>query len=191
MTTKQRATYASMETSTPEDWEIIKNYGSQRRDKVYNSMMAMLKQMELSDDGGPVTGLEHSLQSATRAYEDGADDETVFIALFHDIGQIVSQDNHSEVAAAILRPYISKKNHWIVQHHGEFQGYYFWHHVGKDRNARDKYRDNPYYQACVDWCYKYDQNAFDANYPTKPLEFFEPIVERVMSRQPWQDYESA
>ena len=189
MTTKQRATYSSMETSTPEDWKIIRSYESQRSNRVYDSLVEMLKQMEFADDGGPVTGLEHSLQSATRAYEDGADDETVFIALFHDVGQIVSQDNHSEVAAAILRPYISKKNHWIVQHHGEFQGYYFWHLVGKDRNARDKYREHPYYQACVDWCYKYDQSAFEQGYPTKPLEFFEPIVKRVMSRKPWWDFE--
>ncbi len=188
MTTKERATYSSMETSTPEDWEIIKGYSEQRRERVQQSLMSMLKQMETADDGGPVNGLEHSLQSATRAYEDGADDETVFIALFHDVGQIVSQDNHSEVAAAILRPFISKKNHWIVQHHGEFQGYYFWHMTGKDRYAREKYKDNPYYQDCIDWCYKYDQNAFAQDYPTKPLEFFEPIVERVMSRKPWEAY---
>ena len=127
--------------------------------------MDMLKQMEFSDDGGPVNGLEHSLQSATRAYEDGADEETVFVALFHDVGQIVSQDNHSEVAAAILRPYISKKNHWIVQHHGEFQGYYFWHMTGKDRYAREKYKDSPYYQDCIDWCYKYDPERLRAGLP--------------------------
>lgn len=190
MTTKERATYSSMETSTQEDWDIIRQYADQRRERVYDSLMDMLRQMEFADDGGPVNGLEHSLQSATRAYEDGADEETVFVALFHDVGQIVSQDNHSEVAAAILRPYISKKNHWIVQHHGEFQGYYFWHMTGKDRYAREKYKDNPYYQDCIDWCYKYDQNAFEQDYPTKPLEFFEPIVKRVMSRKPWQAYEA-
>ena len=190
MTTKERATYSSMETSTQEDWDIIKQFAGQRRERVYDSLMSMLKQMEFSDDGGPVNGLEHSLQSATRAYEDGADEETVFVALFHDVGQIVSQDNHSEVAAAILRPYISKKNHWIVQHHGEFQGYYFWHMTGKDRYAREKYKDNPYYQDCIDWCYKYDQNAFAQDYPTKPLEFFEPIVKRVMARNPWEAYEA-
>lgn len=190
MTTKERATYSSMETSTQEDWDIIKQFAGQRRERVYDSLMNMLKQMEFSDDGGPVNGLEHSLQSATRAYEDGADEETVFVALFHDVGQIVSQDNHSEVAAAILRPYISKKNHWIVQHHGEFQGYYFWHMTGKDRYAREKYKDSPYYQDCIDWCYKYDQNAFAQDYPTRPLEFFEPIVKRVMSRKPWEAYEA-
>ena len=102
MTTKQRATYASMETSTPEDWEIIKNYGSQRKGKVYNSLMAMVKQMALSDDGGPVTGLEHSLQSATRAYEDGADDETVFIALFHDMS---GRSSLRTITRRSLRPF--------------------------------------------------------------------------------------
>lgn len=185
MTTSQRATYATMETSTPEDWAVLQGFKDIRRAHVNESLLSMLKNMENLDDGGPVNGLEHSLQSATRAYAAGADEETIFIALFHDIGQIVSQDNHSEVAAAILRPYISEKSHWIVQHHGEFQGYYYWHHVGKDRNAREKYRDHPYFQDCADWCHDYDQNSFEQNYPTKPIEFFEPLIKRVLERTPW------
>ena len=119
----------------------------------------------------------------------GPTTKTVFIALLHDIGQVLSQDGHSEVAAAILRPYISEKSYWIVKHHGEFQGYYFWHHMGKDQFAREQYKDHPFYQDCIEWCHKYDQCAFDPDYENKPLEFFEPLVRRVMAREPWSALE--
>ena len=185
MTTLKKATYTRMDQSTPEDWTSDNSYKKQNLKQLPDSVMAMLKRLRDKVDGASMNGYDHSLQTATRAYDDGADDETIFIALFHDIGQVVSEENHSEVAAAILRPYISDRSHWIVQHHGIFQGYYFWHHIGKDRNARDAYRDNPYFDACVEWCDKYDQQAFDPDYPTKPLEFFEPIVRRILGRKPW------
>ena len=102
------------------------------------------------------------------------------MALFHDIGQFVSEDNHSQVSAAILKPYLSERGHWIIKHHGIFQGYYYFHHLNQDRHARDTYSDNPHYEACVEWCDKYDQRAFRSDYSSKPLEFFGPMIERVM-----------
>ena len=89
--------------------------------------------------------------------------------------------NHSEVAAAVLRPYVSEKNYWIVKHHGVFQGVYYFHHVGQDPNARERWRDHPYFQATADFCAHYDQNSFDPDYPWEPLEFFVPMVRRVLS----------
>ena len=86
----------------------------------------------------------------------------------------------------MLQPYVSEKTWWIVQHHGLFQGYYFWHHYGMDRKAREVYRDHPHYQDCVDWCDKYDQRAFDPAFPPRPLSFFEPMVRRIFSRKPWE-----
>lgn len=185
MATRQRATYKSFAESTPEDWAIQASYAEENADRLTNSLLDMLKRLKDKDDGSPISTYNHSLQSATRAHEDGADDETVFIALLHDVSQDISEENHSEVAATILHPYISDRAHWIVKHHGIFQGYYFWHYMGKDRNAREVYRDHPYFDACIEWCDKYDQNAFDAEYPSKPLEFFEPLVRRIMSREPW------
>ena len=81
----------------------------------------------------------------------------------------------------VVQPFVSEENHWIVKHHGVFQGYYFFHHMGLDRNMRDRYRDHPYSRACADFCANYDQNSFDPRYDTLPLEFFEPMVRRVFS----------
>ena len=178
--TGQQSTYSSMETSTAEDWAIFTARQPDRRALLPSRLTDMLKQLTSIDDGAPINPFVHSLQSATLAYEDGATDETVFMALFHDIGQFVSEDNHSQVSAAILKPYLSERGHWIIEHHGIFQGYYYFHHVNQDRYARDTYSDNLHYEACIEWCDKYDQRAFRRDYPSKPLEFFEPMIERIM-----------
>ena len=102
-------------------------------------------------------------------------------ALLHDLGDVIAPDNHSEVIASILRPYISEKNHWVLKHHGLFQGYYYFHHIGGNRNARERYKDHPFYQDCVDFCEKWDQTSFDPDYPTQPLEYFEPMVRKVLT----------
>jgi len=102
-------------------------------------------------------------------------------ALLHDIGDTLASFNHSELAAVVLEPFVSEENHWIVKHHGIFQGYFFFRHLGLDRNMRDRYRDHAYFQACADFCADYDQNSFDPRYDTLPLAFFEPIVRRVLA----------
>lgn len=185
-----KATYKSMETAVPEDWAIMSSYRAKNRSALPDEVFALLTRLQSKEDGSPISGYDHSLQSATLAFNDGADDETVFIALLHDIGQVLSVDIHSEVAASILRPYISEKNHWIVKHHAEFQGFYFWQHMGRDQFAREQYKDHPYYQDCIDWCHKYDQCAFDPDYENKPLSFFEPMVRRIMAREPWSALEA-
>ena len=92
-------------------------------------------------EGYKITRLEHSLQTATRALKDGADDEMIVATLLHDIGDDLAPLNHSQYAASVLKPYVSEKTHWIIEKHGEFQMYYYAHHLGKDRNLRDKYKD--------------------------------------------------
>ena len=143
-------------------------------------LLELLKAMKGDKLGYQVDRYTHSLQSATRAESDGADEETVVCALLHDLGDVIAPDNHSEVIASILRPYISVKNHWVLKHHGLFQGYYYFHHIGGDRNARERYKDHPFYQDCVDFCEKWDQTSFDPDYPTQPLEYFEPMVRKVL-----------
>ena len=135
-------------------------------------------------EGGAVDRLTHSLQSATRAHRDGKDDEYVVCALIHDIGDTLASVNHSELAATILEPFVSEKNHWIVKHHGVFQGYYYFHHYGQDRDARERYRGHEYYAACVEFCARWDQVSFDPDYETLPLEHFEPLVRAVFAREP-------
>ncbi len=100
------------------------------------------------------------------------------------MGYSFAPDNHSAFAAAILRPYVSKENHWIVKHHGVFQGYYYWHHVGRDRDARERYRGHPQFEACANFCERWDQTSFDPDYDTLPLEHFEPMVRRLFARAP-------
>ena len=181
MSGQPRSAYASMEASTFEDWAVYSHYKPRLENKLPDQLMNMVRQLDSVEDGAPISGYQHSLQSATLAWEDGADEQTVFSALFHDIGQIVSVENHSQVAAAILRPYVRDELYWIVNHHGIFQGYYYFQHLGQDRYAREIYSDEPHYQACIDWCDKYDQRAFRRDYPSKPLEFFAPMVRRVIA----------
>ena len=145
-------------------------------------LLAHLKMLDVDWGGYKINRYQHSLQSATLAHRDGADEEMVVAALFHDIGDIISPYNHSQLAAAILRPYVSERVHWIINNHGLFQGYYFNHHLGGDRNARDKYKDHPWYDDCAYFCQNYDQNAFDPDYDTEPLSFFEPMVRRVFAQ---------
>ena len=99
--------------------------------------------------GFAVDRLEHSLQTATRARRGGEDDEYVVCALLHDIGDTLGSYNHSDIAAAILKPFVSEENHWMVDKHGVFQGYYFFHYLGLDRDARDQYLGHPWYDRTV------------------------------------------
>ena len=76
-------------------------------------------------EGYQVSRLEHSLQSATKALRAGEDEEMIVAALLHDIGDELAPLNHSEYAAAVLKPYVSEKTHWIVKMHGLFQTFYY------------------------------------------------------------------
>jgi predicted HD phosphohydrolase len=132
--------------------------------------------------GYALSRFDHSLQCATRALKDGADDELVVAALIHDVGDELAPYNHAEVAAGILRPYVRPEVTWIVEQHGLFQSYYFAHHLGGNRNGRDKFRDHRWYQACRDFCANWDQCSFDPHYASEPLATFEPLVRRIFSR---------
>lgn len=145
-------------------------------------MLAHLKLLDGDFGGFPIDRLTHSLQTATRAHRDGRPESYVVMALLHDIGDTLGSYNHPEVAAAILQPFVSEEELWICRNHGAFQGYYYFHYLGIDRNVREKHRGNPYFDACAEFCAKYDQAAFDPDYDTLPLEFFEPMVRRVMAR---------
>ena len=138
-------------------------------------------------EGYKVSRLEHCLQSATRAYKNKESKEMVVATLLHDIGDELAPMNHSEYAAAVLKPYVTEKTHWIIEKHGEFQTYYYAHHLGGDRNKRDKYKDHKYYQACIDFCEKYDQCSFDPKYKSYSLEFFKPMVKEIFARKPYNN----
>jgi predicted HD phosphohydrolase len=147
---------------------------------VADRVIGLLRELAFDHGGFPVDRLEHSLQTATRAERDGRDDEYVLCALVHDIGDTLSPYNHPDIAAAILKPFVSEANHFMVQHHGEFQGYYFWHYIGLDKDAREQWRDSPYFEHTEEFCAKYDQTAFDADYRSNPLEHYEPLIRQIL-----------
>lgn len=128
---------------------------------------------------------QHSLQTATRALRAGECEEVVVAALLHDIGDALAPENHAELGAAVLRPYVAKHTHWMVLRHGVFQGYYYFDKVGADVNERERYRGHPAFDATVRFCADYDQRSFDPHYDTLPIDAFEPLVMRVFERKPW------
>ena len=180
-----KVSFKEMKKGTKEDYLLLDKHEQKfvkgTADRILNFMSTLTETLE----GYQVSRLEHSLQTATRALKDGASDEMIVAALLHDIGDELAPLNHSEYAAAVLKPYVSEKTHWIIEKHGEFQTYYYAHHFGGDRNKRDKYKDHKYYQACVNFCEKYDQASFDPDYKSLPLSEFEPMVKRIFSRKPY------
>lgn len=178
----ERAKFRAMEHGTQEDWAIIGGEYMAFARGLPDRVLDHLRLLKGDFGGFPVCRLEHSLQTATRAHRDGRDEPYVVMALLHDIGDTLGSYNHPEVAAAILTPFVSEEVHWICQNHGAFQGYYYFHFLGMDRDVREQFRDNPHFEACREFCEKYDQAAFDPDYDSEPLEFFEPMVRRVMAR---------
>jgi predicted HD phosphohydrolase len=174
--TAQRAKFSTFEESTAEDWALISPHLNTTQSFVPARVIDLMRGLKTDHGGFPVDRLEHSLQTATRAERDGQDEEYVLCALLHDIGDTLSPFNHPAIAADIVKPFVSEANHWMVEHHGIFQGYYFWHYLGMDRNTREQYRDSPYFDYTEEFCAKYDQTAFDADYKSEPLEHFEPLI---------------
>ena len=179
---EERARFTAMANGTQEDWSIIGRDYFEFAKGLPDRVLTHLKLLDGDFGGFPVCRLEHSLQTATRAHRDRRDERYVVMALLHDIGDTLGTFNHPEVAASIIKPFVDEQTHWICENHGAFQGYYYFHFLGMDRDIREKHRGNPHFEACAEFCEKYDQAAFDPNYESAPLSFFEPMVQRVMAR---------
>lgn len=176
-----QAGFTTMSEGTRADWEVI---GSHFRDLAAGLPDRVLGELnKLSGDYGGfrIDRLQHSLQTATRAHRDGRDEEYVVCALLHDIGDMLGSFNHPDIAAAILKPFASEPNLWMVEKHGIFQGYYFFHHIGLDRDMREQFRGHPCFERTAEFCEKYDSPAFDPEAETLPLDAFEPMVRRLFA----------
>ena len=179
----QTVSFEHMVDGTPEDYDLIgRELAAHKADHLTNHILGTLKAMAGPLLGYQVDRFQHCLQSATRALRNGEDDEMVVAALLHDVGDPIAPENHSAVAADILRPYVSDRTHWIIRHHGLFQGYYYFHHLGADRDAREAFRDHEWFDDCAAFCEEYDQNCFERNHDTMALEEFEPMVRGLFSR---------
>jgi predicted HD phosphohydrolase len=177
---QSKAQFTTMEQGTAADWAVI---GSQFVDfarGLPERVLAHLKLLE-GDGGFAVDRLTHSLQTATLAERDGRDEEYVVCALLHDIGDTLGSFNHPDIAVAMLKPFVSDENLWMVEKHGIFQGYYFFHHLGMDRNMRDQFKDHPFYERTAEFCALYDGPAFDPQRETLPLEHFQPMLQRLFA----------
>lgn len=186
-----RAEFTRMEESTAADWQKIGAEFMPFAQKLPDRVLAHLKLLDGDYGGFPVDRYQHSLQTATRALKDGRDEEYVVCALLHDIGDTLGSFNHFDIAAAILKPFVSEENLWMVQHHGIFQGYYFFHHIGLDRNLREQFRGHAHFARTEEFCALYDNPAFDPKGETLPISEFEPMVKRVFSQVRQSVYKSA
>ena len=178
-----RATFNRMEESTKADWGLIVPEAMKMARSLPDRVITHLQLLDGDYGGFPIDRYSHSLQTATLALKDGRDEEYVVCALLHDIGDIYAPYNHDEYAAAILRPFVREQCAWVVEKHGDFQRLYYAHHVGGNKDSRDKYRGQPYFDDCAQFCELWDQNSFDPDYKTLPLEFFRPMVEQVFARR--------
>ena len=180
--TARQANFSRFEDCTKEDMEIVWENLQVFAEALPSRVLEHLKLLGGDFGGFAVDRLEHSLQTATRAHRDGRDEEYVVCCLLHDIGDTLNCYDHSAIGAAIVKPFVSEANHWMVENHPDFQGYYFYHHVGGDRNARDRFKDHPHYAQTEEFIRKYDMPAFDKDYDSMTLEEFEPMVARVLSK---------
>jgi predicted HD phosphohydrolase len=174
-------TFTRMDESTPEQWAVIGKETFEHQGRVADRTLAMLRSLEEITDGFAVDQLVHSLQTATRAERDGADEEVVFASLLHDIGKAVSVPNHPEIAAAIVKPYVRPEVYEMIRAHQDFQGRHYYHHFGGDPDARAKYEGAEWFDLAARFADDYDQTAFDPDYDTLPLEHFEPLVRKMMA----------
>ena len=184
----KKVNFTEMKNGTKEDYMFLDKLEKEYVGETADRILGFLSRMTSTLEGYKISRLEHSLQSATRAYKNKESEEMVVACLLHDIGDELAPLNHSEYAATVLKPYVSEKTHWIIEKHGDFQMYYYAHHLGADRFKREKYKDNKYNQATVDYCEKYDQCSFDPNYKSMSLKDFEPMVRNIFSRKPYSHY---
>ena len=183
-----KVSFKEMKNGTKEDYILLDKYEKKYAEGTADRILKFMSGLTETLEGYQVSRLEHCLQSATRAHKNKENKEMVVATLLHDIGDELAPMNHSEYAAAVLKPYVSEKTHWIIEKHGEFQTYYYAHHLGGDRNKRDKYKGHKYYQACIDFCEKYDQSSFDPKYKSYSLEIFKPMVKEIFARKPYSHY---
>ena len=181
----KKVNFTEMKKGSKEDYVYLDKLEKEYVDETADRILNFLSRMTATLEGYKTSRLEHSLQSATRAYKNNESEEMVVATLLHDIGDDLAPMNHSQYAASILRPYVSEKTYWIILHHGLFQTYYSAHHLGGDRNARDKFKDHEHYQATISFCENYDQSSFDPNYKSMSLDEFSPMVRRIFSKTPY------
>jgi predicted HD phosphohydrolase len=189
--TTRQLTFTRIQDTTADDWAIIATRTDTKLfEELPDRLLGALRFLE-NVDFYTVNGLEHSLQAATRALRHGHPAEYVVAALLHDVGDLVGPRNHAAVAASILRPYVSERIAWIVEHHTVFQFNHFGHHIGIDPDIRDAYLGHPYYEDTAEFVDLYDSESFDPSYDSLRLEELEPLLRQVFDPRQRSPFELA
>ncbi len=179
----EKVKFTAMKDGDREDYALLDHLERDYASGTADRLLSALVELDESLSGYQITRLGHSVQAATRAWRDGADVDWVVAALLHDIGDIYAPYNHDEYAATILKPFVREQVTWVVDKHGDFQRLYYAHHTGGNRHARDRYKDDPYFRDCADFCERWDQSSFDPDYDALPVDFFAPMVREVFARR--------
>ena len=182
MTHPRVVAFRRMDQGDAADYAVLHRLERHYIEALPDRLLAALERLAMTLSGYQVTRLEHSLQTATRAEADGADIELIVAALIHDIGDELAPENHSQLAAAIIRPYVREQVTWILEMHGVFQMKYYADKLGLNPDERERWRDHPWFDDCERFCYHWDQQSFDPDYVSKPLSHFEPMLRTVFSR---------
>ena len=181
----EQVKFTKMEDGDAEDYRFLNDHETEYTKGTADRLLKALVNLDESLSGYQITRLGHSVQSATRAWRDGADIDWVVSALLHDVGDIFAPYNHDEYAATILKPFVREQCRWVVEKHGDFQMIYYGHLVGGNQNKRDKFNGHEFFNDCAEFCERWDQTSFDPSYDDLPLEFFRPMVEEVFAREPY------
>jgi len=181
----QHVTFTQMQDGSAQDYQLLHQLEQAYIHTLPDRLLAALQDLSESLPGYQISRLEHSLQSATRAEDDGADIDMVVAALLHDVGDVLAPDNHSQMAAAILRPYVRAEVTGVVEMHGLFQMQFYAHHLGKPNDCHLAYAQHPWFASCQRFCALYDQTSFDPAYASRPLSYFAPMVHTVFARKPF------
>jgi predicted HD phosphohydrolase len=182
MDASDRMHFRRMDQGTDDDFAVLAEVHARNVAALPDVLMGMLTDLE-GDAAYPVDRGEPRLQAATRARRDGRDEEYVVCALLHDIGESLGPFNHGDVVAAVLRPFVSEANWWMLAHHPVFQVYFYGQHLGIDPNERDEYRDSPHFERTAEFCATYDEVSFDPDYASEPMATFAPVVRRVLHKE--------
>jgi predicted HD phosphohydrolase len=179
-----RVSFTRLADATKADFDIMYRHMAVEHTHLADNVLKHLNMSGHLQPGLQVTRMEHALQTATRAFKDGATEELVVCALLHDIGDELAPDNHGAFASEILRPFLSEDNYNVVRYHPEFQGYFFFDKIGADKNMRESHRGKAWFDTCHHFCERWDMPAFDPAYESMPLSAFEPMVRRLFDKPP-------
>lgn len=177
--------FTAMKDGDHEDYAFLTEHEVEFTKGTADRLLGALETLDEGLSGYQITRLGHSLQSATRAWRDGADTDWLVSTLLHDIGDIFAPYNHDEYAASILKPFVREQCTWVVEKHGDFQMIYYGQHVGANPHKRDAYADHPYFDDCATFCERWDQASFDPSYDTLGIDHFRPLVREVFARDPY------